>query len=73
MNQVLKLLPRIIMMRNRIKIHQEIPEEQRGVVEGKGTTNTIYILRTLAERAIEIQKDLYLCFRVRDKFIFQET
>ena len=28
-------------------------------VEGKGTTNAIYIRRTLAERAIE---DLYLCF-----------
>ena len=40
----------------------EIDEVQWGFVKGKGTTNAIYILlRTLAERAIEVQ-DLYLCF-----------
>ena len=31
-------------------------------MEGKGTTNAIFILRTLIERALEIQKDVYLCF-----------
>ncbi|GFO42984.1 endonuclease-reverse transcriptase [Plakobranchus ocellatus] len=47
-------------MRNKIK--PEIAEEQCGFVEGKGTTNAIYILRTLIERALEVQKDVYLCF-----------
>ena len=28
----------------------------------KGTTNAIFSLRTLMERAIDVQKDLYLCF-----------
>lgn len=28
----------------------------------KGTRNTIFISNKLTERAIEIQKDLYLCF-----------
>ena len=59
---VTKLLLRIIMMRVRNKINPEIAEEQCGFVEGKGTTNAIFILRTLIERALEIQKDVFLCF-----------
>ena len=31
-------------------------------VEGKGTVNAIYILRTIIERSLEVNKDLYLCF-----------
>ena len=42
------------MMRVRNKINPEIAEEQCGFVEGKGTTNAIFILRTLIERALEI-------------------
>ena len=49
-------------MRVRNKINPEIAEEQCGFVEGKGTTNAIFILRTLIERALEIQKDVNLCF-----------
>ena len=49
-----------ICMRN--KITPEIAEEQCGFVKDKGTRNAIYMLRTLTERAIEIQRDLYLCF-----------
>ena len=62
MSHVTKLLLRIIMMRVRNKINPEIAEEQCGFVEGKGTTNAIFTLRTLIERALEIQKDIYLCF-----------
>ena len=62
MSHVTKLLLRIIMMRVRNKINPEIAEEQCGFVEGKGTTNAIFILRTLIERALQIQKDVYLCF-----------
>ena len=49
-------------MRVRNKINPEIAEEHCGFVEGKGTANAIFILRTLIERALEIQKDVYLCF-----------
>ena len=82
MSHVTKLLLRIIMMRVRNKINPEIAEEQCGFVEGKGTTNAIFILRTLIERALEIQKDVYLCFidytkafdRVRhDEIIKEQT
>ena len=31
-------------------------------MQEKGTRNAIYILRTLAERAIEMQRDILLCF-----------
>ena len=62
MSHVTKILLRVIMMRVRNKIRPEMAEEQCGFVEGKGTTNAIYILRTLLERALEVQKDVYLCF-----------
>lgn len=62
MSHVTKILLRIIMMRARRKTKPEIAEEQCGFVEGKGTTNAIYILRTLIERSLEVQKEVYLCF-----------
>ena len=37
-------------------------EEQYGFRKGKGTRNATFVLRTVIERAIEKQKDLYLCF-----------
>ena len=62
MSHVTKILLRIIMLRERNKINPEIGEEQCGFVAGKGTSNAIYILRTLIERATEVQQDLHLCF-----------
>ena len=62
MSHVTKLLLRIIMRRIRSKIKPEIGEEQCGFVEGKGTSNAIYIVRTIIERAIEVKTDLYMCF-----------
>ena len=62
MSHLTKLLLRIIMKRNRIKISEQVAEEQCGFVEGKGTRNAIFILRMLSERAIEMQNDLCLCF-----------
>uniref|UniRef100_A0A0B7BSZ6 Reverse transcriptase domain-containing protein n=1 Tax=Arion vulgaris TaxID=1028688 RepID=A0A0B7BSZ6_9EUPU len=57
-----KILLRIMMRRIRSRIRPEISDEQCGFVEGKGTSNAIYILRTLIERSIEVKADLYLCF-----------
>ena len=31
-------------------------------MKGKGTRNAIFIMRMLTERAIEVQKDVYMCF-----------
>ena len=33
-----------------------------GFVKGKGTRNSIFALRNLAEKALEVNQDLYLCF-----------
>ncbi|GFS27117.1 RNA-directed DNA polymerase from mobile element jockey-like [Elysia marginata] len=62
MSHVTKILLRVVMIRIRSKIKPEIADEQYGFVEGKGTTNAIYTLRTLIQRAIEVQKDFHLCF-----------
>jgi len=62
MSHITKILLRILMMRARKRLKPEIAGEQCGFVEGKGTANAIYILRTLIERSLEVQKDLYLCF-----------
>ncbi|GFO16201.1 endonuclease-reverse transcriptase [Plakobranchus ocellatus] len=61
-SQVTKILLRIVMMRVRNKIRPEIGDTQCGFVEGKGTTNAVYMLRMIIERALEMQKDIYLCF-----------
>ncbi|GFR64021.1 endonuclease-reverse transcriptase [Elysia marginata] len=62
MSHITKILLRVIMMRVRNKIKPEIAAEQCGFVEGKGTTNAVFTLRVLIERALEVQKDVYLCF-----------
>ena len=59
---ITKILLRIIMMRVRKKIKPEIAEEQCGFVEEKSTINTIYTVLIITERALEIQKEAYLCF-----------
>lgn len=50
------------MMRVRSKIRSEVAEEQYGFVPGKGTRNAIFTFRTMAERSIEVQQYLHLCF-----------
>ena len=62
MSHVTKILLRIIMMRVRNKIRPEIEEEQCGFMEGKGMSNAIFMIRTIIERTLEIQKEVYLCF-----------
>ena len=49
-------------MRVRNKIKPEEAGEQCGFVEGKGTSNVTYTHRSLIERAVEVQKEVYLCF-----------
>ena len=62
MSHVTKILLTIVMMPVRNKIRPEIAEEQCGSVEGKGTSNAIFMLRTIIEQTLEIQKEVYLCF-----------
>ena len=62
MSQLGKVVLRVILNRVRNKIRPEIPEEQYGFVRGKGTTNAIFLLRMMSERAVEMQRDVFLCF-----------
>jgi len=62
MSHVVKLLLKIIMHRTRGKIRQEMGKEQCGFMEDTGTRNAIFMLRRLAERAIEMQRNLFVCF-----------
>lgn len=62
MSQITKVILRVILKRIRRKIRAEIADEQFGFTAVKGTSNAIFALRLLAERMIEKQKDLYICF-----------
>ena len=62
MSQITKLILRILLNRARSKIRDKVSEVQYGFRPGKGTRNAIFIVRMLAERAIQMRKDLYLCF-----------
>ena len=62
MSHLTKILLRVLMNRIRNKILPEVSETQFGFMKDKGTRNAIFALKTLMERSIEVQKDLYLCF-----------
>ena len=62
MSHLTKVMLRVLMNRMRDKILPEISETQFGFMADKGTRNAIFALRTIMERATEVQKDLYLCF-----------
>ena len=57
-----KILFKILMMRMKNKIRQEVSGEQCGFTTDKRTSNAIFILRMIIERAIEVKHDLYICF-----------
>ena len=56
------LLTTIRTIRTREKIKDRVADVQYGFRPGKGTRNAIFVVRMLTERAIEMRKDLYLCF-----------
>ena len=62
MSHLTKVLLRIITARMRKSLRPEISQLQFGFVPDKSTRNAIFTLSMLAERCIEMQKDLYLCF-----------
>ena len=62
MSHLTKVMLRVLINRMRNKILPEISEIQFGFMVDKGTRNAIFSLRTFMEWAIEVEKDLYLCF-----------
>ena len=62
MNQLDKVLLRVVMNRLRGKINERILEEKYGFMKVKGTTNAIFALRMIIEQSVEMQKTVFLCF-----------
>ena len=62
MSHLTKAMVQVLMKRVRNKILPEISETQFGFIADESTRSTIISLSTLMERAIEVQKDLHLCF-----------
>ena len=62
MSHILKTILKVLLLRNRKKIEEEVDETQSGFVTGKGTREGIFNLRTIIERYLNNGKDLYMCF-----------
>ena len=62
MSHITKIILRILLLRARSRIKPEIGVAQFGFVEDAGTRNAIFVLRMITERAIEMQKDVFICF-----------
>ena len=62
MSQLTKIILKVILNRIRSKIQNEIAEVQYGFMQGKGTRNAILIVRSIIERMIEMQREVYMCF-----------
>ena len=62
MSQITMILLRNILKRIRTKLRPQISDEQFGFVPGKGPNNALFSLRVLTERALEVQKDVFVCF-----------
>ncbi|KAG1682425.1 Craniofacial development protein 2 [Nymphon striatum] len=62
MSHLTKVLLKVIMNRSRKVIEEEISEEQYGFRKDKGTRDAIFNLRVLCDRAIEVQKKIYILF-----------
>ena len=62
MSHVTKRVFRVLLNRMKQKLRSKLSDEQFGYQPEKGTRNAVFCLRMLAEKAIENQKDLYICF-----------
>jgi len=62
MSHITKIILRILLLRARSRIKPEIGVAQFGFVEDAGTRNAIFVLRMITERAVEMQKDVFICF-----------
>ena len=55
LSHIMKLLKRILDVRIRKKIEQELGEEHQGFRKGRGTTDRMFALRQMVEKRLEIQ------------------
>ena len=62
MSHVTKLLLEIIQQRMANQLDKEVSRLQSGFRPGTGTREGIFNLRTICERATDVQKNVYICF-----------
>ena len=62
MPHITKIFLRVILNRIKTRINIEVGEEQFGFRAGSGTREGIFCLNILAQKHIEVNKDLYVCF-----------
>ena len=62
LTHVMTLLFTIIHRRIRKKLEDDIAEDQFGFRSGGSTRDGIFTLQAMCEQAIEMQRELYLCF-----------
>ena len=62
MSHITKILIHILMFRMKKVIHNEISWEQFGFRKSKGTRNAIFVMRSITERNIQMQQDVYAAF-----------
>ena len=60
MSHTTKILLKFLIMRMKNKIKPEIAEEQYGFAADKSTRNTIFIVRTIIERTIEVKHNIII-------------
>ena len=80
MSHVTMIILRVLLLRLRSRIQPEIGREQFVFVEDAGTRNAIFVLRVITERAVEMQKDIYMYFidyakafdKVRHQELFED-
>ena len=46
----------------RLEIRRQLSHEKFGFVAWKGTNKALFSIRVLTERALEVRKNLFLCF-----------
>ena len=62
MSHATKLLLKIMHQRIANKIDKKVSRLQSGFRPGTGAREGIFNLRTICERAADVQKDVYICF-----------
>ena len=74
-----KILLKVLLNRIKSGIHQEVNECRYGFMLVKGTRNAVLVIKNLAERCTEVNKNLYSCFidftkafdRVKHNILFE--
>ena len=69
MSHLLKVILKVILLRNRQKIEKEISNLQSGFTSGKVTREGIFNMRMICERYCNVNKNIYACFIDYEKSI----